>query len=220
MAGTSAGPPADAAAEEAAFCHESDLNSAWAGSRLAIAALSLLFGSFLFAYFYLRSLNSAGRWLGSGYHPPSMITGSFTMMMVVISAAVHYAGLQQIKAGSKHHWQILGLAALVIGLGAVALQITELLYLRFWPGSSGYSSVFVAFYPVFIVVLLAGLFWLETLLARSRRIPASSFMEPPSTFPAACEVQRFQASLSAFGLVWNYLALVGVLFWALFYVIP
>lgn len=222
MAGTSARPPAaaDAAAEEAAFYHESDLNAAWAGSRLAIAGLSLLFGSFLFAYFYLRSLNSAGRWLGSGYHPPPMITGSFIMMMVVISAAVHYAGLQQIKAGHKRRWQILGLAALVAGLGAVALQITELLYLPFWPGSSGYSSVFVAFYPVFIVVLLAGLFWLETLLARSRSIPGISLVEQPSTFAAACEVQRFQASLSAFALVWNYLAVVGVLFWALFYVIP
>ena len=63
MAGTSAGPPADAAAEEAAFCHESDLNSAWAGSRLAIAALSLLFGSFLFAYFTSgRSTPPAGGW--------------------------------------------------------------------------------------------------------------------------------------------------------------
>jgi hypothetical protein len=30
-------------------------------------------------------------------------------------------------------------------------------------------------------------------------------------------VQRFQASLSAFSTVWNYLALVAVVFWLLFY---
>ena len=84
----------DRAAEEAGFYHEAALGATWTASRLAIGGLSFLYGSFVFAYFYLRSLNSAGRWLGSGYHPPSMITGSFTMMMVVISAAVHYAGLQ------------------------------------------------------------------------------------------------------------------------------
>jgi hypothetical protein len=30
-------------------------------------------------------------------------------------------------------------------------------------------------------------------------------------------VQRFQASLSAFSNVWNYLALMALLFWLLFY---
>jgi hypothetical protein len=30
-------------------------------------------------------------------------------------------------------------------------------------------------------------------------------------------VQRFQASLSAFSAVWNYLALVAAVFWLLFY---
>ena len=30
-------------------------------------------------------------------------------------------------------------------------------------------------------------------------------------------VQRFQASLSAFTAVWNYLAVIAVLFWVLFY---
>jgi len=30
-------------------------------------------------------------------------------------------------------------------------------------------------------------------------------------------VQRFQASLSAFSAVWNFLALMALLFWLLFY---
>jgi hypothetical protein len=59
-------PPAglDATAEEAGFYHEAGLNAAWTGTRLAIGGLSFLFGSFLFAYFYLRSLNSGGRAAG------------------------------------------------------------------------------------------------------------------------------------------------------------
>ena len=32
------------------------------------------------------------------------------------------------------------------------------------------------------------------------------------------EVQRFQSALSAFTVVWNYLAIVAIIFWLLFYV--
>jgi heme/copper-type cytochrome/quinol oxidase subunit 3 len=209
-----------ATTEEAAFYHETALNATWSGSRLAIGGLSFLYGAFLFSYFYLRSLNSSGLWLGPGYRPPSTLMGTFVMMLVLTSAAVHYAGLVRIKAGDKRTWQILGLAALVLGLGAVTLQILELLFLPFSPASSGFSSVFVGFYPVFLVSLLAGMFWLETLLARSRFIPGIAFVEQPPTYAEAFTVQRFQARLSAFTLIWNYLALVGVLFWVLFYVIP
>jgi heme/copper-type cytochrome/quinol oxidase subunit 3 len=207
-------------AEEAGFYHETALNATWTGSRLAIGGLAFLFGSFLFAYFYLRSLNASGRWMGSGYHAPNIIMGTFIMMLVLTSAAVHYAGLQQIKAGRKRVWQVLGVTALVLGLGAVTLQLLELLYLPFYPGSSGFSSVFVGFYPVFIVILLAGLLWLEILLARSRFIPTIAFVEQPPTYAEAFTLQRFQASLSAFNLTWAFLALMAVLFWVLFYVIP
>jgi heme/copper-type cytochrome/quinol oxidase subunit 3 len=214
-------PPAglDATAEEAGFYHEAALNAAWTGSRLAIGGLSFLFGAFLFAYFYLRSLDSAGRWQGSGYHPPSILLGTLIMMLVLTSAGAHYAALQQIKAGRKGLWQIGGLVALLLGLAAVVLQILELLFLPFWPGSSGFSSVFVGFYPVFTVVLLAGLLWLESLLARSRFIPTISFVEQPPTYAEAFTVQRFQSSLSAFQLTWTYIAAMTVLFWFLFYVI-
>jgi heme/copper-type cytochrome/quinol oxidase subunit 3 len=217
---TPPGSELSAETEEAGFYHEAALNAAWTGSRLAVGGLSFLFGSFVFAYFYLRSINASGRWLGSGYIPPSMLEGSFIMAMVLVSAAVQYAALQQIKAGNKRLWQIGAVTALILGVGAVALQIIELLDLPFWPGSSGFSSVFVGFYPVFLTVVLVAMFWLETLLARSRFIPAISFVEQPPTYTEAFAVQRFQASLSGFTTVWNFLAVMAVLFWVLFYVIP
>ena len=206
--------------EEAGFYHEAGLNAAWTASRLAVGGLCFLFGAFVFAYFYLRSINSSGRWQGSGYVPPSMLEGSIIMAAVLASAGIQYAALQQIKAGRKGLWQIGALIALVLGVGAVVLQIIELLFLPFYPGSSGFASVFVGFYPVFLVVLLAGMIWLETLLARSRFIPAISFVEQPPTYTEAFAVQRFQASLSGFTVVWNFLAVMAVLFWVLFYVIP
>ena len=205
------------AAEDEGYYHESALNAAWTGSRLAVGGLAFLFGSFAFAYFYLRSLDSEGRWKGSGFHHPNGWLGAIIMLLVLTSAGVHYYALQRIKAGNKRTWQLGGLVAMVLGLTAVGLQIGELLYLPFGPGASGYSSVFVGFYPVFIVILMSGLLWLEILLARSRFIPAISFVEQPPTYTETFAVQRFQASLSAFSTVWNYLALVAVLFWLMFY---
>jgi len=204
-------------AEDEAYYHESALNAAWSGSRLAIGGLTFLFGSFAFSYFYLRSLNSSGRWQGSGFVQPAVWMGTVIMILAVLSAAVHYFGLQRIKAGRKVIWQILGLVALALGLAAVAMQIYQLATLPFPPGSSGYSSVFTGFYPVFLTSQLAVLVWLEILLARSRFIPAMSFVEQPPTYAETRDVQRFQASLSAFSTVWGYLALVAFLFWLLFY---
>jgi heme/copper-type cytochrome/quinol oxidase subunit 3 len=204
-------------AEDEGFYHESALNAAWTGARLAIGGLTFLFGAFLFTYFYLRSINSSGRWQGSGYVPPSLWQGTVIMLLAEVSAGVHYFGLQRIKAGHKSTWQISGLVALAFGLAAVAFQIYQLATLPFPPGSSGYSSTFTGFYPVFLTVQLAAMIWLEILLARSRFIPAISFVEQPPTITETQDVQRFQANLSAFSAVWTYLALVALLFWLLFY---
>ena len=134
-----------------------------------------------------------------------------------ISAGVQYFVLQRIKAGHKSTWQIGALVALALGLAAVAMQVYQLVDLPFPPGSSGYSSVFVGFYPVFLVIQLAVLLWLEILLARSRYIPALSFVEQPPTYAETYQVQRFQASLSAFSTVWSFMAPMAILFWLLFY---
>jgi hypothetical protein len=143
--------------------------------------------------------------------------GTTIMLLAELSAGLHYVVLQRIKAGHKGSWQAGGLVALGLGLAAVAMQIYQLADLPFKPGSSGYASVFAGFYPVFLAIQLAALVWLEILLARSRFIPALSFVEQPPTYTEAFAVQRFQASLSAFSNVWNYLALMALLFWLLFY---
>jgi hypothetical protein len=205
--------------EEVGFYHEAALNAAWTGARLAIGGLSFLFGAFVFAYFYLRSLNSNGRWEGSAFRFPSMAWGTTIMILVLVSAGIHYAALQRIKAGDKKMWQIGGVISLLCGLGAVGLIITQLLDLPFWPGSSGYASVYTGTYPVLLAVLLAAMVWLESLLMRSRSIRTISFVEQPPTYIEAFAVQRFQSSLSAFGTVWNFLAVITVVFWVLFYVI-
>jgi heme/copper-type cytochrome/quinol oxidase subunit 3 len=219
MADMAAQPSPEAAvqAEDEGFYHESAVNATWSASRLAIGGLTFLFGCFAFTYFYLRALNSSGRWQGSGFVQPAVWLGTVIMILALLSAGVHYFGLQRIKAGHKAIWQIAGLVALALGLAAVGMQIYQLDTLPFPPGSSGYSSVFTGFYAVFLTIQFAALIWLEILLARSRFIPAMSFVEQPPTTAETYSVQRFQASLSAFSTVWVYMALVAFWFWLLFY---
>jgi hypothetical protein len=218
MAETATPPPGlTRESEEAGFYHEAALNAAWTGVRLALGGLSFAFGSFVFTYFYLRSLNSHGMWHPAGFKGPQQWAGAVIMALVVVSAVLQYLGLTRIKVGRKTAWQGSAVAALVLGLGAIGLQVWQLLNLPFFPGSAGFASVFVGATPVFIVTVLAAMIWLETLIMRARAIPEISFVEQPPTYAEAFAVQRFQASLSAFTVLWNYLAVIAILFWVLFY---
>jgi heme/copper-type cytochrome/quinol oxidase subunit 3 len=216
-----AGAPApgavDPSAEEAGFYHEAALNAAWTGSRLAVGGLTFAFGCFVFAYFYLRSLNSHGMWHPSGFKGPQEWAGGLIMALIVVSAAAQYAGLQRIKAGHKGAWMSAATLGLVLGLAAVGLQVWQLLNLPFFPGSAGFASVFVGATPVLLICVLAAMIWLEILIVRARSIPEISFVEQPPTYAEAFGVQRFQANLSAFTVYWNYLAVVAIVFWVLFY---
>jgi heme/copper-type cytochrome/quinol oxidase subunit 3 len=219
MAETTAQPPDDLTAEleEAAFYHETTLNASWTGARLIVGALSFGFGAFVFAYFYLRSLNSNGMWHPAGFKNPQAWAGAVIMALIVASAAIQATVLQRIKAGHKRPWQAGAAAALAFGLGAVGLQVWQLLNLPFDPGSAGYASAFSGAMPVLVATVFCAMIWLEILLAKSARIPEIAFVEQPPTYAEAFRVQRFQASLSAFTLVWNYLAVIAVVFWVLFY---
>jgi heme/copper-type cytochrome/quinol oxidase subunit 3 len=221
MAETTEQPPAGLTreVEEAGFYHEAALNAAWTGARLALGGLTFGFGAFVFAFFYLRSLNSHQMWYPAGFKGPQAWAGIVVMALIVVSAAVQTLVLQRIKAGRKGAWQGGALLALVLGLAAVAIQIWQLTDLPFWPGSSGFASCFVGFYPVFMVVVFGAMVWLETLIMRVRSIPEMAFVEQPPTYAEAFAVQRFQASLSGFTVVWNYLAVVAIIAWVLFYLV-
>ena len=219
MAETPQAPGLSPAQEEAAFYHETALNGAWTGSRLLIGSLSFGFGAFVFAFFYLKSLNSHGLWYASGFHGPPSGLGVTIMVLIVVSALVQWAGLTQIKAARRDLWIGAAVLALVLGLVAVGLQVYQLMDLRFWPGAGGFASVFVGTTPVFLFIVLAALVYLEILIMRCRAIPQISFVEQPPTFAEAFAVQRFQAALSGFTLVWNYLAVIAVVLWVLFYLV-
>jgi hypothetical protein len=203
--------------EEEGFLHEAALNSAWAGSRLALGGMTFLFGCFVFAFFYLRSLNSHGMWYPSSFTGPRLWSGTLIMALVVASALVQYVVLRALKAGHKAPWMAGAGLALLLGIAAVGLQLWQLVTEPFWPASAGMASVFTGGTPVLVVFWFCAMVWLEILIVQALRIPEISFVEQPPTYREAFHVQRFQARLSAFTVVWNYLALVTIFFWILFY---
>jgi len=207
--------------EEAAFYHEAALNTSWTGVRLLIGVLTSGLGAFVFAFFYLRSLNSHGLWYPSGAlaTKPSVGVGTTIMVLIVVSALVQSAGLQQLKAGKRGVWLMAATVTLALGVVAAAVQIWQLTSLSFQPGGSGFASVFVGASPVLAVLVLGVMIWLEILVMRARQIPEISFVEQPPTFTEAAHVQRFQASLSAFTLLWNFMAVAAIVLWVLFYLV-
>ena len=48
---------------------------------------------------------------------------------------------------------------------AIGLQVWQFTQLPFFPGSSGYASCFIGWAVMNIILLLGGLYWLETNLA-------------------------------------------------------
>jgi hypothetical protein len=217
MAESTAQPPAGLTreAEEAGFYHEAALNSSWTGARLAMGGLSFGFGAFIFAYFYLRSLNSHGMWHPAGFKNPQIGLGTAVVGGVGIRARRPTRG----QPRGQRAWVSGAWVALVLGLAAIGLEVWQLDNLPFLPGFSGYASVFSAFWPVFIFVVFGMMVWLEILIMRARPIPEISFVEQAPTYAEAFAVQRFQAALSAFTVVWNYMAVVAVIAWVLFYLV-
>ena len=205
--------------EEAAFYHEAALNTAWTGVRLLIGVVTSGLGAFVFAFFYLRSINNYGLWYPKGFGGPPLWAGTVIMVLIVVSAAAQSFGLTRLKAGQKQPWFGAAVAALILGVAALAIQIAELMSLSFQPGANGYASVFVGGSAVFALLLIGVLVWFEIIIMASRNIPQISFVEQPPTFTEAAELQRFQASLSAFTLFWNYMAVVAVVLWVLFYLV-
>ncbi|HEX9515816.1 MAG TPA: hypothetical protein VF940_06535 [Streptosporangiaceae bacterium] len=205
--------------EEAAFYHEAALNTAWTGVRLMIGVVTSGLGAFVFAFFYLRSVNNYGLWYPAGFQGPKQWEGALIMGVIVVSAAATSFGLQQLKAGKKSAWSWLAMVALVLGVAAVGIQVGQLATLSFKPGDNAFASVFVGASAVFTILVLATMIWLEITVMNARRIPEISFVEQPPTFVEAAEVQRFQASLSAFTLFWNFVAVAAVVLWVLFYLV-
>ena len=178
------------------------------GAYLGAAAVAFFFMTFLFAFFYLRALNTNGLWGGGkpGHHVhPALTVGIIVLICVLASVALVRLSLVGLNTG-KVHARGVGIAALVLGLVAVAVQCWQYTDLGFGPGDGGYASVYLGWTGFFTVVAFFTLLWLEMLLASSR--PGGQ-MRPG----------RLEADVASFSIVWTMLGIVEVAAFILLYIV-
>jgi heme/copper-type cytochrome/quinol oxidase subunit 3 len=175
----------------------------WVGSRIFAASEAFFFVSFLFAFFYLRALNSNNVWRGWPHHHPhpSKAFGVAILICVLASAGALRAAARMAGAA----WRPLAAVAFGLGLAAVALQCAQFTSLGFGPTDAGYGSVFVGWTGLFALAALGTMLWLESLLAQSLR--------------GSAEVQYLRASVEAVSFSWAVLALVQLAAFVLLYLV-
>lgn len=204
--------------DEEQLHHDMGLGAIWTGSRLMIGATSFLFAGIAFAFFYLKSLDSNGLFDPHGV-TASTLVGSVILGCVVISAFIANYSTRRLKKGYSFDWQIGSVVALLLGLLAIGLQIWELSRLDFLPGASGYAGVYIAFVPVYSGVMFLSMYWLETLLARSIRARRTLAQDGGAGLSKLPMAENFRASVDAFNYFWNFMVLISVIFFIIFYVL-
>jgi heme/copper-type cytochrome/quinol oxidase subunit 3 len=138
------------------------------GSRLWASATVFFFFAFLFAYFYLRSLNSHDLWRPKGVDPPQII-GLLVTAAIVLAAALLRLGYRDHLAERRAAWRLKGGLALVALAAALALQIAGWATQSFGPTEGGYASVYVGWTGLQALFVLTLLYWAETTVATSIR---------------------------------------------------
>jgi heme/copper-type cytochrome/quinol oxidase subunit 3 len=183
-------------------------------SRLLCGASTFFFLAFVFAYFYLRSLNQDHMWHPAHVHPSQGLGAAF-VACIVLSAALAIVAGRRMKSKSAT-WLAPGIGAVVLGLAAVALQCVEYTVQDFGPTNGAYASVFCAWSGFYLIAVLATMYWLETQMAtelRARRAPASSGGD-------VHEPDRLIApGLDAAVFYWGFLAAVGILTYVTLYLV-
>jgi heme/copper-type cytochrome/quinol oxidase subunit 3 len=187
--------------------------------RLLAGASTFFFLAFLFAYFYLRSLNQNHMW-HQGHVKADQGLGAAIVACVLLSAALAIFAGRQMKAESRS-WLGPALAALVLGLVAVALQCIEYTVQHFGPTDGAYASVFCAWTAFFAIAALATMYWLETQVAtelRARRVPGHLLDE--ETGGDIKDPDRLIApALDACVFFWSYLAAIGAITYVVLYLV-
>ncbi len=201
-----------------------------AAGYLLAGATAFFFLAFLFAFFYLRSIDGPALWKPRGVNP-SVGWGTAVVACWVASAVlIRVAGAHQ-AADRRSQWRLMGLAAFVLALAGLVLQVLAWAEQSFGPTDGAYASVYVGWTAFMALFVLGVVFWLETTLATSwryRNEPFGSARVPPGH--ASGDPDRMAhdirnpvhlniASVATLGFYWTFLAGIAVIAWALLYLV-
>ena len=184
----------------------------WVGARLLCGAASFFFIAFVYAYFYLRSLDSNHDWKIGHNINPSIGLGVAIVIVLVLSAAA-----MRLSATNEARRLPAGLAALLLALLAVVLQVVAWTRLGFGPASGGYASVYVGWTGCYTVFMLLLVYWIETQVAtvwRRRRDDQEA-----TTAHVLDSTDVGLAGLRACSFVWSYYVANGVILFVILYLL-
>ena len=199
-----------------------------AAGHLLASATAFFFLAFVFAYFYLRSLNNDHLWRPK-HVDPSLALGTVVMALVVVSAVLVRLGLVDHRAGRRSRWRLEGMLGLAAGVAAIVVQVVEWTANGFGPADGGFASVYIG-WTAFNVLFMAGaLFWLENLVATAIRyrdvsggVPAPGHASGDPGRPGhdiADPLSLVRPGLEALSFYWAFLAGLGVLAWVVLYLV-
>jgi heme/copper-type cytochrome/quinol oxidase subunit 3 len=199
------------------------------GARLGAGATTFFFLAFVFAYFYLRSLNQNHFWLPSAallkeqkeVHvnlTPNQGLGAAFVACLVISVALTLLAGQRNKRDSPN-WIAPAIGGLVFGLAAIALQCVEYTVQHFGPTDGAFASVFCAWTGFYLLAVLGTMVWLEIQVATElserrdptlERVGSAAYHDPLQLLPRGFDATVFY---------WAYLGGIGVIMYVVLYLL-
>ena len=198
------------------------------GAHLWASATAFFFIAFLFAYFYLRSLDNHGLWRPK-HVDPSFALGTILTAVVVAAAGLMYLGLLDHRAGRRARWRVKGIAAIAALIAAIALQIVEWSTQGFGPTDGGYASVYLGWTGLYALFLVGLAYWLETVVATSIRYRSTASGSPApgeasgdpgrAGHDIADPLSLVRPELEAVSFYGAFLALTGVVTWVILYLL-
>jgi cellobiose-specific phosphotransferase system component IIC len=179
------------------------------GGRLLCGAISFFFAAFVFAFFYLKALDTNHSWK-IGTVQPAKGLGLSIMALIVVGAVIYRLAAKRPEVDEL----AAGAIAVLFTLGAVALQFFEYTLLGFGASSGGYASVFIGWTATYAVVALMGIYWIWIQTASLFRVRREG--EREIEIPAG-EEQLLRAGVEAASFYWAYFAAIGFLSWIVLY---
>lgn len=181
-----------------------------AGAKMWCGSMAFFFAAFLFAYFYLKSLDENHGWyvkhVGSRHITPSGGLG------VAILAAFLLSGVFLVVAARRPMDEIsFGVAAVLLALVGISLQFVEYSVLGFGPTSGGYASVFFGWTACYALGALWGVYWMETTVAGLWRARRESGSED--------SVALLRTGINACSICWTFFVAIGLLMYVVLYLV-
>jgi heme/copper-type cytochrome/quinol oxidase subunit 3 len=184
----------------------------WAGGRLVCGAISFFFASFLFAFFYLKALDTNHSWK-IGRVVPDGGFGIAIAALFLFSAVIYRLAARR-PAGDS---MAAGMIAVVMGLVAIVLQFVEYPVLDFGASQGGYAAVFFGWTATYAIAALMGLYWIEIQVASLWRVRREGRMR--ETDVPTSESALLLAGIEASSFYWAFFAAIGVLAYILLYLV-